>query len=141
MVVGPTTIQALIYFDGIHRSKSQFSIGGFSHWKHASTRISEHENSSGHKTRMMTLISRRNALGRINSMLEIQFTKEKEYWGKVIQRVVSAVKFISSCGSAFRGDTEIFNSQENDNYLGILELLVEHDPFLSSHIARYSNQG
>ena len=120
---------ACVLFDGIHGSKPQLFIGGFSDWKHDSTRISEHENSSGHKICMMTLISRRNALGRIDSMLEIQFTKEKEYWGKVMQRVVSAVKFISSRGLAFRGDTEVFNSQQNGNYLGILELIPEYDPF------------
>ena len=58
-----------------------------------------------------------------------------------MQRVVSAVKFISSRGLAFRGDTEVFNSQQNGNYLGILELIAEYDPFLSSHIAKYGNQG
>ncbi|XP_013776641.1 zinc finger MYM-type protein 1-like [Limulus polyphemus] len=58
-----------------------------------------------------------------------------------MQRVVSAVRFLSSRGLTFRGDTEVLNSRQNDNYLGILELLAEYDPFLSSHIAKYGNQG
>ena len=77
----------------------------------------------------------------MDSILEIQFTKEKEYLRKVMQTVVSAVKFLSSHGVAFHGDTEVLNSQQNDNYLGILVLLAEYDPFLSSHIAKYGNQG
>ena len=121
--------------------KPQFSDGGFSDWKHASTRITEHDNSSGHCNSMVTWISRCNSLGRIDSSLEIQFTKEKEYWAKVLQRVVSIIKFLSSRGLAFCGNTEVFISQQNGNYLGILELLAEHDPFLSSHIAQYGNQG
>ncbi|XP_075036084.1 WD repeat domain phosphoinositide-interacting protein 2 isoform X2 [Mixophyes fleayi] len=135
---------ACVLFDGIHGVKTQFSHGGFSDWKHASTRISEHEKSNGHRTSMVTWISRGKDLGRIDSIMEIEFTKEKEYWAKVLQRVVSTIKFLSSRGLAFRGDTELLNSQHNGNFLGILELLAEYDPFLSSHIAhiaKYGNQG
>ena len=49
---------ACILCEGTHGSKTQFSIGGFSDWKHASTWITEHENSSGYGTCMMTWISR-----------------------------------------------------------------------------------
>ena len=60
---------------------------------------------------MVTWICKRNSFERIDSSLEIKFTKEKEYWAKVLQRVVSTIKFLSSRGLAFRGDTEVFKSQ------------------------------
>lgn len=41
----------------------------------------------------------------------------------------------------FRGDNEVFGSQHNANYLEILELLAESDPFLKSHIGKYENEG
>ena len=37
--------------------------------------------------------------------------------------------------------TELLGSQHNGNYLGILELIAEYDPFLSSHLAKYGNVG
>ena len=54
---------------------------------------------------------------------------------------MSVVKLLLSRGLAFRGEDEILGSQHNGNYLGILELLAQFDPFLSSHLAKYGNQG
>jgi len=50
-------------------------------------------------------------------------------------------KFLSSRGLAFRGDTELLGSPHNGNYLGILELIAEYDPFIRSHSDKYGNQG
>jgi hypothetical protein len=41
---------------------------------------------------------------------------------------------------AFRGSHEVFGSNNNGNYLGILELLARYDPFLREHITRYANK-
>jgi len=35
---------------------------------------------------------------------------------------------------ALRGSNEIVGSRDNGNYLGILELIGQFDPFLSQHI-------
>ena len=121
--------------------KSQFSNEGFCDWKHASSRITQHENSSGHRNSMFVLISRRKLSGRINTSLEIQFQIEREYWHSVLKRIVSTVKFLSTRGLAFRGQNEQINSEQNGNYLGILELISEFDPFLSNHLAKYGNKG
>lgn len=51
------------------------------------------------------------------------------------------IKFLSSRGLAFRGDTELLCSTRNGYYMGILELIAEYDPFISSHLAKYGNQG
>ncbi|KAL1251132.1 hypothetical protein QQF64_018928 [Cirrhinus molitorella] len=39
------------------------------------------------------------------------------------------------------GDTETFSSPNNGNYMGILELIAQFDPFLREHIARFGNAG
>ncbi|XP_033212222.1 zinc finger MYM-type protein 1-like [Belonocnema kinseyi] len=128
-----------VLFGGVQR-QSQFQTG-FSDWKNASPRIQSHENSATHRECVQTLISRRRVQGRIDTSLEITFNKEREYWIKVLQRVVSVIKFLASRGLAFRGDDEVIGSQNNGNYLGILELIAEYDPFLSSHLAKHVNVG
>ncbi|XP_033223026.1 zinc finger MYM-type protein 1-like [Belonocnema kinseyi] len=122
------------------QSQSQFQTG-FSDWKNASPRIQSHENSATHRECLQTLINRRRVQGRIDTSLEITFNKEREYWIKVLQRVVSVIKLLASRGLAFRGNDEVIGSQNNSNYLGILELLAEYDPFLSSHLAKHGNVG
>jgi len=36
---------------------------------------------------------------------------------------------------------KVFGTADNGNFLGILELLSQFDPFLSDHIAKYGNAG
>ena len=84
---------------------------------------------------------RRRVACRVDWCLQIQFKKEKEYWINVLRRVGSVAKLLSSRGMAFRGENENIGSQHNGNYLGVLELSAQYDPFLSSHLAKYGNQG
>ena len=56
-------------------------------------------------------------------------------------RIVSTIKFIAEWGLAFRGTEELIASQTSGNYLGILELLSEYDPFLAAHIKLHANKG
>ena len=90
---------------------------------------------------MQGLITRRRVACCVDCCLQIQFNKEKEYWIKVLRRVVPVVKFLSSRGMAFRSENENIGSQHNGNYLGVLELIAQCNPFLSSHLAKYGNQG
>lgn len=50
------------------------------------------------------------------------------------------MKFLGSRGLAFRGSNQRFDSNQNGNYLGILEL-SEYDPLLKNHIAQFGNKG
>lgn len=70
-----------------------------------------------------------------------QHQLELQYWRDVLQRVVSIIKFLAERGLAFRGSNEVFGSASNGNYLGIMELLAEYDPFLANHIKNYGNKG
>uniref|UniRef100_A0A3B3TM85 DUF4371 domain-containing protein n=1 Tax=Poecilia latipinna TaxID=48699 RepID=A0A3B3TM85_9TELE len=81
------------------------------------------------------------ASGRIDTELQKQFESECSYWTEVLRRVVSVVKFLAERGLALRGASDKFGRTDNGNYLGILELISEFDPFLKSHIEKYGNAG
>jgi len=68
-------------------------------------------------------------------------TTETTYWIDVLKRVVAVVKFLCERSLSFRGDNEVFGVPNNGNYLGILELISQFDPFLKEHILKYGNQG
>uniref|UniRef100_A0A087X3D0 TTF-type domain-containing protein n=1 Tax=Poecilia formosa TaxID=48698 RepID=A0A087X3D0_POEFO len=121
-------------------TQSNFETG-FSHWKHATERMREHENSEHHRKAMLTYVSLAAASGRIDTELQKQFESECSYWTEVLRRVVSVVKFLAERGLALRGASDKFGRTDNGNYLGILELISEFDPFLKSHIEKYGNAG
>lgn len=122
--------------------ESKFSSGcGYSDWKHAATRIAEHETSPEHNKCMLTYCSRHKKAGRLDTAMTIQFENEQKYWRNVLQRIVAVVRFLCSRGLPFRGENEILGSQKNGNYLGTLELISEFDPFLKEHIRLHGNAG
>ena len=130
----------VLFRDACKGNQTQF-CDGFLDWKNAAQGIQMYKNSEIHRTCMQTLITRRRVACCVDCCLQIQFNKEKEYWIKVLRQEVSMVKFLSSRGMAFRGENKNLGSQHNGNYLGILELIAQYDPFLSSHLAKYGNQG
>lgn len=120
-------------------SVNQFT-SGFNDWKN-SYRLVEHENSVAHRNSVVASISLGKSEGHITSHLEAQFEMERGYWMNVLRRVVTVVKFLAQRGLAFRGQDEILGSCNNGNFLGLIELLSQFDPFLASHISRYGNAG
>ena len=52
---------------------------------------------------------------------------------------VNVAKFLATCGLAFRGIEEKIGSQIKENFLGIIELISQHDPFLAEHLVKYGN--
>ncbi len=90
---------------------------------------------------MFKYINRAAADGVIDSQLKKQLESHSNYWSEDLRtcsgsssRVVAVVKFLAEWGLAFRGSSEIFGRADNGNYMGILELISEIDPFLKSHI-------
>ena len=67
--------------------------------------------------------------------------EQRKYWKNVLSRCVAAVAFLCERGLALRGRNEVVGSTDNGNYLGILELIGQFDPFLSQHICSYANKG
>ncbi|CAK1592716.1 unnamed protein product [Parnassius mnemosyne] len=104
-------------------------------------RITGHEQSKAHKQTLTIYSKRRRETSSLENALTIQQKNEKNYWIQVLRRITDTIKFLASRGLAFRGENERFGSSQNGNYLGILELLSEYDPFLKEHINTYGNKG
>lgn len=125
----------------LSRSTSQFASCGFNDWSNCGKVIKLHESSAEHRASLSSWLARVSAKGCIDEKLQKQMNEEKIYWQSVLRRVVEVIKFLAQRGLAFRGDTELFGSVQNGNYLGILELLAKFDPFLADHISRFGNKG
>ena len=119
--------------------QSTFSTCGFNDWKHMNL-INAHECGPEHAQAMVSYSLRQSEMG-IDSELLKQMHEEQEYWRKVLQRIVSVIKFLASRGMAFRGENQTLGSNQNGNYLGILELLSQYDPFLDEHLKKFCNAG
>lgn len=119
--------------------KHAFSIG-FCDWKHPE-RVSDHEKSAEHRQNMLSLLHRSKYACRVDASLARQCESEQQYWKEVLRRVVAVVKFLGARGLPFRGDNELLGSPHNGNYLGLLELIAEFDPFLKEHLEKHGNKG
>ena len=102
--------------------------------------VEHHEKSSGHRDCMLKYLIRRQGRG-LTQKLEEQIKTERDYWHHVLQRAIAVIRTLSERGLAFRGKNEKFGSPDNGNYMGLLELIAEFDPFLASHITKYGNTG
>ncbi|RXN38526.1 zinc finger MYM-type 1-like protein [Labeo rohita] len=78
---------------------------------------------------------------RVDASLARQCESEQLYWKEVLRRVVAVIKFLGARGLPFRGDKELLSSAHNGNYLGLLELIAEFDPFLKEHLEKHGNKG
>jgi len=118
----------------------KLSSDGFCDWKHAAEKLSQHETSKHHLEAIIAINHRARENDCLDQQLQKQIAEISSYWRQVLKRVISTIKFISERGLAFRGDDEIIGSPRNGNYLGILELVAEFDPFLSAHIKDHANK-
>uniref|UniRef100_H2YAG1 DUF4371 domain-containing protein n=1 Tax=Ciona savignyi TaxID=51511 RepID=H2YAG1_CIOSA len=110
-------------------------------WKHAPRDLARHESSESHIRCLSMYISRKAKTTSICKDFEKQNESDRKYWCKVLSRVLSVIKFLSSRGLAFRVNNELVGSPENGNFLGILELMAEYDTFLAEHIQKRVNKG
>lgn len=135
----PSTGNVFCFFCKLFSNDSSAFTHGFSDWKH-SDRVEMHEAGQPHRKAVLTWLARTQVRG-IDAGLQAQLKDETNYWKEVLRRVVAVIKFLSARGLAFRGENETLGSVHNGNYLGILELLAEFDPFLDEHLKRFGNKG
>ncbi|KAL4092349.1 hypothetical protein QTP88_026870 [Uroleucon formosanum] len=122
-------------------NNSSFINPGFNNWKKSHEKVKEHENSAIHRKSMLTWLDRVNTKNRIDKTMAEQMSSEKKYWVEVLRRVVSVVKFLAVHGLAFEGNDWRLGSSSNGNFLGILEVISEFDPFLKQHMNERANEG
>lgn len=126
---------------GNHNQNDAFSVKGFNDWKNTSRAITSHELSKNHLENDIDYKQRMKRQTSIDESFENSYQNEVSYWRNVLFRIVKVIKFLGSRGLAFRGDDQKLGSKHNGNYLGIIELISEFDPFLKEHLTRYGNQG
>lgn len=58
-----------------------------------------------------------------------------------MKKVVFVVKFSAERGLPFRGQNEEIGSDNNSDFIGIIELLAQSDAFLADNLNRLGNAG
>uniref|UniRef100_A0A7N0RG42 TTF-type domain-containing protein n=1 Tax=Kalanchoe fedtschenkoi TaxID=63787 RepID=A0A7N0RG42_KALFE len=113
---------------------------GYDDWAHVAVRLQEHEVGIEHKRKWATwyeLRSRLNVNKTIDHMAQKQFRKEKDHWKNVLLRIISI--FLAKHSLAFRGTKERLHENNNGNFLGLIEMLAEFDPFIQELVRRITN--
>ena len=113
----------------------------FNNWKRAEERMRQHEDSEGHRDCIILIHLRSTESAHVDHDLAKQCQKQKKYWVEVVRRVVAVVTFLAERGLPFRGHDEHIGSRHNGNYLGVMELIAEFDPFLAKHVEEFGNKG
>lgn len=101
-----------------------------------------HENSKDHVSGVLNYRMRaKESQNTLDASVVNQTDRDVAYWRSILQRIIAVIKFLGARGLAFRGANQQCGSDQNGNFLGILDLLSEFDPLVANHIARYGNKG
>lgn len=122
--------------------RGQLTNEDFSDWGHIGIRLKEHETSMDHVKNMTTwyeLRLRFQTNQTIDKTTQRLIDKEKDHWKKVLQRIISIVKFLAKHNLAFRGSNGKLYQKSNGNFLGLIEMLAEFDPIVQEHVKRITN--
>lgn len=112
---------------------------GFDDWSNVHRNLQAHKNTMEHKNNCVIYLNR--AKSQITKHLEDEIISEMQYWRRILHRLVTVIKYLSSRGLPFRGHDQIFGSNTNGNYNTCLEMISEYDPFLQEHIMKYGHVG
>lgn len=115
--------------------ESRFKTG-VNDWSNILRLLDMHQESKGHKQSILTWFTRKTNKHTIDKELEEQTKKEITHFYQVLQRVVAVLKFLCQRGLALRGHEEKWGSPNNGNFMGIIELISEFDPFLKEHLKK-----
>ena len=115
----------------------QLANEGTNDLKNISYRLKSHETSNEHMQNMRRWIELERRLQKnltIDKALQDQINKDREHWRQVFVRIVSVVSFLCKNNLAFPGSTEKIYEENNENFLGIIEMIAEFDPIMKEHL-------
>ncbi|XP_046686683.1 zinc finger MYM-type protein 1-like [Homalodisca vitripennis] len=110
---------------------------GLRDWKHLSDRIKTHENSQHHADSCLVYEQWRRH-GSIDDALEKGLKEERNFWRKVLKRVLDVSLMLATCNLPFRGDSWHITDRNKGNFLSLIELLSKYDTILEDLITRPS---
>ncbi|CAN6584094.1 unnamed protein product [Malus baccata var. baccata] len=122
--------------------KGQLANDGYRDWTHLNVRLKEHENSFDHISNMTTWIDLRLRLQKnetIDKVVQDQIKKEKEHWRELLRRLISIVKYLAKYTLAFRGNNDKLYQENNENFMGLVQMMAESDPLINNHLQRFQN--
>ena len=141
LIYSPSTGRIFCYPCMLYSKVTSAFTKGYDDWKHAINYIHDHENSDHHRDAMLAMASYSDSKCRIDKQLALEQEREREQWKAVMRRVISVVKFLAERGLPFEGEDNILGSVHNGNFLGLMELVAQYDPFLADYLARHGNKG
>ena len=101
---------------------------------------SQHENTSQHRP-LETVLKQRlleDSAANVDKLLTSETLKVKNYWIQVLKMCALHENLPKI---ALRGKTQIIGNIHNGNFLMVVELVAEFDPFLAAYIEKYENPG
>ncbi|GFU33090.1 uncharacterized protein NPIL_512281 [Nephila pilipes] len=74
--------------------------------------------------------------GTIDIELKEQANETLKHYYNILERVATAIKCLSEKSLPSRGHDEKWGSPHNANFMGLMELISEFDPFLKEHLIK-----
>jgi len=96
--------------------------------------LKKHANSAFHNEAAEVVITLPATTGDVGEHLSTKHLREKQQNSNVLMKLLCSVRFLARQGLALRGD----GSEEDGNYLQLLQLLASHDPLISEWLQKKS---
>jgi len=70
----------------------------------------------------------------IDKAMQDQINKDIKHWREVFEIIISIVNFLSKNNLAFCGSSEKLYKTDNENFLSLIEMIVEFDPIMKEYV-------
>lgn len=122
---------------------NSLTSGGYDDWRNLSQTLHSHEMSHSHlvAVRDWNELSRRFGSGKtIDAAYQRFLTAETQHWQNVVKRLVAIVTYLGRQCLAFRGSNDTLHSENNGNFLQLVEMLATFDTVMQEHLKRIKNK-